>query len=615
MSRISGVFARAWCLGTCLALSSCMAKDAATSGSHTKEMASAAHETYEVEVEEKEEARHKELVEITVPKTKSKRARPETAKPKETEPKETEPKPAKLDANQVAIGNTFATLEAVELPESEPPAPAPAPLLPRTGYFENTYIGGNAAYQERLRRLDRAFSGKRRVWAEAAMSVAELDPPLSAGLAVSAALSARSLQAPGRVFLQIALRGSDRGGWVRPPLDVAIVLGDGITGAHVETARAMTRKLLQSLSGRDRVAIVAAEANAPRLLTKPGSVPNRRMDIVEALQGWKGGGSGAEAALAGAMSHAGSVLKKLAGAAHRVPGTQLVLAIVAPNCAQSVHSAKAAAHALTTQGAVTSLVAVGPVPETARWWEVANAGHGNFHVVTEADQCASVVASELSAISRVVARLVRINIRLHKNAHGVRIIGSRILGQPEARRVKAREVAVDANLSASLGLRTDRGEDDDGLQTVIPYFYGGDRHAILVELFVTKPGGVADVQVRYKDMLNLSNASASTSVALGTLARPPAPEQEMVLASVQSAQLGDVLGTAQTQLKAGQLDAAAATLRRAARQNIGGAEADRQLLDGVGAFLMDNRAADPGSAKMLQEVLGVAQQRQYGYVR
>ena len=89
----------------------------------------------------------------------------------------------------------------------------------------------------------------------------------------------------------------------------------------------------------------------------------------------------------------------------------------------------------------------------------------------------------------------------------------------------------------------------------------------------------------------------------------------MVLASVQSAQLGDVLGTAQTQLKAGQLDAAAATLRRAARQNIGGAEADRQLLDGVGAFLMDNRAADPGSAKMLQEVLGVAQQRQYGYVR
>ena len=499
--------------------------------------------------------------------------------------------------------------EALDLPAKDDAA-APA-FLPRAGYFANTYIGGNAGYRQRMRRLDQAFAGQERVWRGAALELAELDAPPTAGLAVHAALSHRSLTKPGRVFLQVALRGSDRAGWSRPPLDVAVVIDPSALAAGRERAIAAVQALLGRLSGRDRVAVVLAGADRPQRLHEPGPVPDVRAELGTALLALRsdsrGGSTGAALALAGAA------LQSLAGEEHRIPGTRLAIVL----CGAAVTDAPAlqqAAHALTTQGTVTSVFVSGAAPTTSALWAIANAGHGNLHELPSDDAVDRAVDEELASIARVVARLVRVNVRLGRDSNAVRIIGSHLLGQRERRLVKAREEAMDRNLSKALGVGADRGADDDGLQTVIPYFYGGDRHAILIELQVDKPGHVADVEVRYKDLVNLDNATARASVALRSLPTPQSPEQAIVLAAAQSAAVSDVLDQARAHVKHGRYEQATATLQRSARDGKQGAKTRRWLRD-VGRFIDNNRAAGGERQQALETMLDVARQRQVGAAR
>ena len=43
---------------------------------------------------------------------------------------------------------------------------------------------------------------------------------------------------------------------------------------------------------------------------------------------------------------------------------------------------------------------------------------------------------------------------------------------------------MDQRLSTRLGIKLDRGEDDDGVQVIVPAFYGGDSHLIHLVLWV-----------------------------------------------------------------------------------------------------------------------------------
>jgi hypothetical protein len=114
-----------------------------------------------------------------------------------------------------------------------------------------------------------------------------------------------------------------------------------------------------------------------------------------------------------------------------------------------------------------------------------------------------------------------------------------------------------------MGIVSDRGDDDDGIQTVIPYFLGDDSHVILVELWVEEPGVVADVTLRYKDMVNLDNATARTSVTLTSRPRPEAPEQLWIARNVRGFVLGEELQRASVELRNNATGSASATLTRA----------------------------------------------------
>ena len=432
----------------------------------------------------------------------------------------------------------------VEIAQDQPDALTylrPERVLPRMFYFENTYLGGSAAYRERLLRLDAALREGERPYRLAFGSPQPFDPPTTSGLEVTAEVDAPFFDQPRRVFLQVGLRGSPRYGWRRPPLDVVLVIdGPALTQAP-DAVTEMVVQLLGKLGPADRLGIVVA-GEQPAVFTELSRLERARGRLAATLDTLPAAAPRRydPAALGRAMDRAGEILADASADTAIVPGTETVLVVTAGDDAARVASATAAAHALTLQGAVTSVFALDRTTERGGWWQVANAGHGNYHHLGDATT-GELVGWELESLARVVARLVRVNIRLGKTASAIRVLGTRILDEQEVAQVKAREEATDKNLSRSMGITSDRGEDDDGIQTVIPYFYGDDSHVILVELWVDGPGPIADVTVKYKDMVNLGNATARTSVRLDTLPRAETPEAELIARNVAGFELAEAL--------------------------------------------------------------------------
>jgi len=413
----------------------------------------------------------------------------------------------------------------------------PATTLPRMFYFENTYLGGSAAYAERLRRLDQALQGQSRPYEIVQAEVQPFDAPRTEGLGVTASIDATHFEKARRVFLQVGLRGSSRYGWRRPPLDIVLVVDQPAFARGADFVTGFVVDLLRRLGPADRLGIVLAGIGAPTFLDL-SRLNTAQQHLANRIDQLAAPSAQSPSDLANAMQKAGVILDAASDDEATVPGTKTLLVLSGEHDQDRIVLAAQAAHVLTVQGCVTSVFALDA--EQSEWWQVANAGFGNLHRITES-QFAPAVEEEMQSLARVVARLVRVNVRLGKEATAIRVLGTRVLEQREVEEVKARELATDINLSKSLGITSDRGEDDDGIQTVIPYFYGDDSHVILIELWVEGPGTVADVTVRYKDMVNLDNATARTSVLLGARPQPPTREQILIARNVRGFQLAESL--------------------------------------------------------------------------
>jgi len=270
------------------------------------------------------------------------------------------------------------------------------------------------------------------------------------------------------------------------------------------------------------------------------------------------------AAVRDAIGGAGRDLEAAADSG-RIPGTGLVLVVVGPDGPAPDAQVTAAAHRLTTQGVTVSVLEAveGFLAPRSAWWRVAHAGHGGHHRIGGAAMVDPAVEAELDRVSRVVARLVRVNVGLAPGVKAIRVLGSRLLDEAEVKQVKAREKAVDDRLSRTMGVKSDRGDDDDGLQTVIPYFLGDDTHVILIELWAERAGPVADVTVRYKDMVRLNNGKASARVALGPLPRPMGPVEAQVRRNARGVTFAQTLARAGALARSSHADLSA--MLRAAR--------------------------------------------------
>ena len=469
---------------------------------------------------------------------------------------------------------------------------------PAQGYWANTYVPGDPALrllQARLAAWDPSSLHSRtgaplRLHQAAAQPSQPFDAPAGPALAVYVSADRRGLEGPARMLVQVGLQGAARSGGRRTAQSLALVL-DLRGSLDVETAarmRALALALARAREAGDRFSLVVAG--------RPGGV------VVPAAELRNGPLTVAlDRLLSDDAQGAGLDLAEALATAYREatrcddPEAVLGSSAVVLATGQALEQAGTLAD-LAHQGALAgiplSVVSVGGGASLREIDGLVLAGQGRRRLLDSPADAPRVVDSELAAAGAAVARAVRLRIRLAPGVRLVDVVGSRRLDEAQAERVRQIERRIDLDLARKLGIAEDRGEDEDGIQIVIPSFQAGDAHAILLDVVASGPGRIADVSVRYKDLLSPGNAVARASLALPRASANPGPLERNVLANLLAFRVSRALDCAGDALAAGEVPGAATPIEQA-----------RALLEGIGARL-PGFAGDPGlsrDAAMLRE--------------
>jgi hypothetical protein len=473
-----------------------------------------------------------------------------------------------------------------------------------TGYWANSYIPGDPAMrllQARLRAWDRGAFGQNVRLEERVQPVRQpFDAPQDAALAVYLDADAPAIDGPTRLRLQVGVKGAERQGGHRPAMNIGLLvdLRDGMGGADGEAARrirALIAALERARQPEDRFSLTVAGPGggllvAPdefrhgplrvameRMFADPKQAPAIYYDLANALA------EASESVFAG--DDPNSVL-----------GSSLVLLATGSSLADDLSELERMAHLNAVAGVPLSVVSLAAQEDLSHIDRLVAAGQGNRRILDRAQAADGVVDRELHASSRAVARALRLRIRLAPGVELVDVLGSRRLEEELAQRVREAEVAIDRRLARNLGIQADRGEDEEGIQIVIPNFYAGDSHTILLDVVAENPGPLADVTLRYKDVVYLRNGVARANLTLEDGPRAAGPLELNVLKNLvawEFAQQARLIGRYLADGDPRQAAAALASLRdliHGLRSEVAGWQTDPDLL------------ADEA---MLEEYLGV----------
>jgi len=476
---------------------------------------------------------------------------------------------------------------------------------PATGYWANTYAPGDRSLlllEARLAsRLPVEYAQFRqrplRLHEDAREPALLLDDPAGSGLSVETHADRSSLEGPGRVLMQVGLQGSPAAGRRRTAMNLALVLDlRGDVPVDVATSlRALIQAFGRARETGDRFHLVVA-GRAGGVAVGPSGF--RRGVLTVTLDRLLNDG-GIEGAPGLTLLHAvGTAIERVTdGDDLDAPlGSSAVVLITGGEIGESLETLESTVRESAIAGIPFSVIAAGGGVRIAEVDRLVLAGQGHRRLIRRPAEAGQLVDRELSAVGRVVARAVRIQIRL---APGVRLIdlpGSHRLGDAQSEQVRLAEESIDRRVARNLGIEADRGEDDPGIQIVVPSFYAGDSHAVLLDLAVPGPGPIAEVTVRFKDLVQMRNGVAMVDLHLDGGSRPPGPQEHAVLKSFLALRLAQELEIAARQVEAGRGDQAADRIREHA-----------SLLHGI-RLTLPGLLADPDLERdvvMLQEYAGL----------
>lgn len=411
------------------------------------------------------------------------------------------------------------------------------------GYWANTYVPGDPILRTLRRRL--ADTPAARALAERAEPIdLGLDPPREGALSLSVRADRASVEGRSRLIVAVGLRGAAVRGGRRATLATAVVVD--ARRPLDESSRARVRELLSALSrgreGGDRISVIVAGPHGG-VLVPPGEL--RFGELSVALDRLESGASALalDAAVRAAIESVGGEDAPL--------GSALVL-LATPGLEDAdARAIEPLAHAGALGGVATSAVALNGAVDLEVLGRVALAGQGRRAVLASPDDADRVVAGEVEAASRTVARAARLNIRLAAGASLVGVLGSHRLDAVDASRVREAESAIDRQLARELGIASDRGEDEDGIQIVIPAFLANDQHVVLLDLVVEGPGAIADVSLRWKDLVRAGNGSASDRLTLGEGGARRGPRERAVVLAYAAHELAEALRESAELVRAG----------------------------------------------------------------
>ncbi len=442
-----------------------------------------------------------------------------------------------------------------------------------SGYWANTYVPGDPVMrwlESRLEKRDRsalqAFAAQPLLLEAGSRQTPQpFDAPSSAALSVFLQTDRRGLEGEGRLLLQVGLRGADRHSGTRPSMQVGIVfdLRGGVTPEVAQAMRGLMDGFMAARDVGDRFSLTVAGRPGGTLIEpeafRHGPISLAMATLLEPAAARRPGDPLFD--LEEAVRQTAERLRRV-GDPEAPLGSSLVLLVTAQPLGSHTRALAGLAHHSAVAGVPLSVVGVGEQVSLDELEQVALAGQGNLRLMEAAAEAAALVERELSALNRVIARALRLRIRLAPGVRLVEVVGSEQLDTAGAERVRAAERSIDRRLARNLGIEADRGEDEAGIQIVIPTFHSGDSHAVLLDVVAPGPGPVADVTVRYKDLVYLRNGVARANLTLGRSSDPPGPLERNVTKNLLAIRLSEMLKLAGRQLLAGGDDEAIAAVRR-----------------------------------------------------
>ncbi len=438
-------------------------------------------------------------------------------------------------------------------------------FIPARGYFANTYLPGDPSVAWLRRKLEKEISmqGRDLILEKAcAPYLQPFDAPSADGVDVFLHTDRPAVEGPARLTLQVGLKGSLRHAKHRAPLNAALVID--LRALPPEQHRKMLWMVADAVANNqqagDHFSLVVAGVKKP-LRVKPNrfDMVTVRRNLAQALHDMEksGGVESLQAALEVAYNKVGGE-----GADDAPLGANLVLLVSAAPVGSGLEAMQSLAHRQALLGINLTSIGVGSEADMDALGALAMAGQGRRRLIVDANQTRTTVEAELSASGRVVARALRLRIRLGAGVKLIEILGSHPLNAARTERVRESEQAIDQRVAKTLGIEADRGEDEDGIQIVIPAYYAGDDHVVLLDVMVPGPGKVAEVRLRYKDLVRLRNSVASASLNLEARTRPDDPLTRNVQKNLLAYRLSEDLLQAARQLEKGRFDQVMRTLAK-----------------------------------------------------
>ena len=394
-----------------------------------------------------------------------------------------------------------------------------------TGYWANSYVPGDPEIRllrARLAKWDRSqLLEAGRLEQDVTPVTQPFDAPADNALALSLMADAKAVDGPTRMRLQVGIQGIEHLRGQRPAMNLGIVfdLPDQATDADRIAARALLDALLEAKQAGDRFSLVLSGWPEEQIIAADDFRYGPLQVARQAILGEEQAAAGEALDLPQAVKQA-AALVKAGDDPSRPLGSSSVL-LISAGALESYPALVDFAHLQASDGITTSVFPLGDQPAAERVEQIVLAGLGNRRFLESPDQAQALIGDELYTASRAVARAARLSIRLAPGVKLIDVIGSQRLDVEKARQVKQIEQSMDQRLSANLGIQADRGEDEDGIQIVIPSIFAGDSLTILLDVLVDRPGAVADVSLRYKDLVYLKNSSLRDRLSLeqGTVQR------------------------------------------------------------------------------------------------
>ena len=423
------------------------------------------------------------------------------------------------------------------------------------GYWANTYLPGDPMLRSLEHRL--GAEGYPQIHRAAFPASLPYDATSTGALSLFLHADRKGVTGKTRLLVQVGIRASERHGRRRPPMNVGVVLDlpKPVSPEIASTATALLESLESSQELGDRFRLIATGAGE---LVAPEAF--RRGPLTVALQDLY------EQNPSGSLSDALALgLEKVhAGDDPTMPlGTSLVLLVSGRGLGDEIETLSRMAQTSAMGGVAVSVVGVGANLDVAQAERLALDGQGRRYDLELPSDASSIIDRELSSASRTVARAVRLRIQLAEGVRLVDVLGSEPLSARESERVRAEERAVDLRLARNLGIEADRGKDEDGIQIVIPAFYAGDAHSILLDVVADGPGAIAEVTARYKDLVQLENTVSRASLRLARSEHAPGPLEAGVENDYRELRVARALLAASEAVERGDTASASQTLQRA----------------------------------------------------